>query len=117
MYRCGICGHLSKPNQPRLTHVEYRQKLRGLETAREVAVCPRCSKSLQDSTLSAMERRQRGAVESRIRQEREARKNRKRAKLIAAGLAVQSDPPRGIVHPKAVVKEEPVELVDIVPLS
>jgi hypothetical protein len=68
MYRCGLCGHCSQPNQPRLLHVVERMVPEGYqvhkyrhgggtysvkspprkEIAREIPVCRECSSLLQE---------------------------------------------------------------------
>lgn len=69
MYKCGLCGQVSEPGQPRLLHVIYRhvprpyfsinEQTTRTEIEREIPVCRRHYKMLNNgSTLEELVRDQ-----------------------------------------------------------
>lgn len=109
MYKCEICHDVSKPGQPVIRHTVYRErpKSSGLEIAREVSVCSRCSADLERIPLNRLIVERASERTGRLEWKRSQRAIRKQAERVirAAGRPkkvskpVQLDIPHITQHP------------------
>lgn len=124
MYRCEICLEVSKPKQPMLRHVVTRDRPTtvwnskpGTETAREIAVCPKCLAELSGwfgqpkhgplslRDLITAHTLTRVARKEKERQRRSKRKQaeRERLKMYRPPLFRQAQQPKAPPKPEKVV--------------